>query len=281
MKKFTAEEKKAYYADQKKQVEDALVAGVQHCFADGSNFMKYLDTVSKFHNYSLRNCMLIAMQMPNATHVAGYKDWPKKFKRHVKSGEKAIKVIAPAPCKFTVKDTDADGNEVEKEIQVNRYKVVSVFDYSQTEGEELPTLCKPLTADVEDFNTIRDTIERFAKYPVSYEIIDDDDLYGWFDKRNKKIVIKAGASEAQTIKTLVHEIAHSILHDDAFCTIPREIREVQAESVAYIVCKTLGIETDDYSFEYVASWSLQEPKALNDQLDIVRRTADAILAQFN
>ena len=281
MKKFTAEEKKAYYAEQKKQVEQALVAGVQHCFADGSNFRSYLDTMSKFHNYSLRNCMLIAMQMPTATHIAGYGDWNKKFKRHVKTGEKSIKVIAPTPCKFKVKDIDTDGNEIEKEITVNRYKVVPVFDVSQTEGEDLPTLCKPLTADVEGFDSIRKTLEGSAKYPVSYETIDDEDLYGWFDTRNKKIVISAGVSEAQTIKTLVHEIAHSILHDDVFCQIPREIKEVQAESVAYIVCSNLGINTDQYSFEYVAAWSQQDPKALNDQLDIVRRTADAILDKFN
>lgn len=278
-KQFTAEEKKAYYAEQKKKVEQSLIDGVNFCFTEG-NFKKYLDTLGKFHDYSTRNCMLIVSQFPDATFVAGYTDWKKKFNRHVKAGQKAIGIIAPAPCKYTVKDVDKDGNEFEKQVQFNRYKVVPVFDISQTEGEELPTICKELTDDVQNFSEIKSSLERVAPVPVSYESFEGD-AYGFYDRQRNRIVVKAGLAEAQTIKTLIHEIAHSILHSDAFLEIPKPIKEIQAESIAYLVCAQLGINTAQYSFEYVASWSKEEPKALNDQMEIVRKTADAIIAKMN
>lgn len=278
-KKYTAEEKKAYYEDQKKKIEQSLIDGVNFCFTEG-NFKKYLDTMAKFHNYSPRNCMLIVSQCPDASFVAGYCDWQKKFKRHVKQGEKAIGILAPAPYKLTVKDVDADGNEVEKLVEFNRYKIVPVFDVSQTDGEELPTICNTLTGDVKDFEQIKASLERAASIPVHYEEYDDSS-YGYFDPIRNVIVVKAGLPQAQSIKTLAHEIAHSILHNDVFCEIPKEIKEIQAESVAYMVCAQLEIDTAQYSFEYVASWSAQEPKALNDQIEIVRKTADAILAKIN
>ena len=277
-KQFTAEEKKAYYAEQKKQVEQALIDGVKHCFTEG-NFRAYLDTISKFHDYSLRNCMLIAWQMPEASLVAGYTDWQKKFKRHVKAGEKAIKILAPTTCKRTVKDTDEDGNEIEKTVEFRRYRIVPVFDYSQTEGEELPTICKPLTAEVADYEAIKGKLESVAGIPVTYEPIDTG-ANGYYDVKRNIIVVKENMPQAQTIKTLAHEIAHSILHNDVFCAIPREIKEVQAESVAYMVCKALGIDTDDYTFEYVASWSMQDINKLTEQMDIVRKTSDAIISKM-
>lgn len=278
-KQFTAEEKKVYYAEQKKKIEQSLIDGVNFCFTEG-NFKKYLDTLGKFHDYSIRNCMLIVSQCPEASFVAGYTDWKKKFNRHVKAGEKAIGIIAPAPCKYTVKDVDRDGNEVEKQIEFNRYKVVPVFDISQTEGEELPTICKELTDEVQNFDEIRSSLEKVASVPVTYEDFDDD-AHGFFSVQENKIVVKAGMPEAQTVKTLVHEIAHSILHNDVFCEIPKQVKEVQAESVAYLVCAQLGINTAQYSFEYIASWAKEDPKEINAQMEIVRKTADAILSKMN
>ena len=279
-KQFTAEEKKAYYAEQKKKIEQSLIDGVNFCFTEG-NFKKYLDTLGKFHDYSIRNCMLIVSQCPEASFVAGYRDWQTKFNRHVKAGEKAIGIIAPISSgKFAVKDVDEDGNEIEKLIKFNRYRVVPVFDISQTDGEELPTICNELTDDVQNFNEIRSSLEKVASVPVTYEDFDGD-AHGYFSVKENKIVVKAGMPEAQTIKTLAHEIAHSILHNDVFCEIPKAVKEVQAESVAYLVCKQLGIDTAQYSFEYVASWSKEDPKVLNNQMRIVRETADAIIAKMS
>ncbi len=273
-KEFTAEEKKAYYADQRKKVEDSLIAGVQACYTEG-NFKNYLDTIGKFHDYSVRNCMLIASQCPEATYVAGYRDWQKKFNRHVKAGEKAIGIIAPASSgKFIVKDIGEDGKEVEKEISYRRYKVVPVFDISQTDGEDLPTICKTLTADVHDFDQIKGKLEKVANIPVKYG--ETGGVNGYYDRMNNMIMVQEGMPEAQTIKTLIHEIAHSILHNDAFCDIPKPVKEMQAESVAYMVCKQIGIDTEDYSFEYVASWAHEDMDTLMEQMEIVKQTADVI-----
>lgn len=273
-KQYTAEEKKAYYAEQKKAVEDALVEGVKACFTEG-NFRNYLDTISKFHDYSVNNCMLITMQMPNASYVAGMKDWNTKFKRHVKKGEKSIKILAPIPCKFTKKVEDKDGNEKEETVEFLRFRLVPVFDVSQTDGQELPTICKELTGEVEDYDELIENLKAIAGIPVTFEDISNG-AHGYYSKLDNKIVIQKDMAETQTVKTLVHEIAHSILHNDAFMLIPREIKEIQAESVAYMVCKNIGIDTAEYSFEYVAAWAGQNMKALTSQLDIVKKTAEAL-----
>ena len=278
-KQYTAEEKKAYYAEQKKAVEESLVNGVKTCYTSG-NFRHYLDTISQFHSYSINNCMLIAMQCPNPTYIAGFNDWKKKFKRTVKAGEKAIRILAPITVKFKTEEVDDEGNKEEKTIEFRRFKLVPVFDYAQTEGEELPTICKPLTASVKDFESLKSALENIAGIPVTYEPINSG-ANGYYSKAEGKIVIKAGMPEAQTIKTLIHEIAHNILHNDVFCTIPREVKEIQAESTAYMVCKELGIDTDDYTFEYVASWAQMDLKTLTEQMDIVRKTADAIITKLS
>lgn len=272
-KKYSAEEKKAYFTEQKKAVDEALIEGVKHCYTT-ENFKAYLDTMRKLHNYSINNCMLITRQMPEATLIAGFNDWKRKFKRSVKKGEKGIKILAPVPCKFTAKDTDENGNEVERQVEYMRFKVVSVFDYSQTDGEEIPSICNELKGEVKDYDDIIASLIGVANVPVSFAEVDKGN--GYFSPLDGKIVIKDGMSQAQTVKTLVHEIAHSILHAAVFCEIPRDIKEMQAESVAYMVCSELGIDTSDYSFEYVASWAHQDMKALQDQMTIVRKTADRI-----
>ena len=277
-KQYTAEEKKAYFAQRKKEVEQALIDGVQKCYTEG-NFKNYLDTISKFHNYSINNCMLIAWQCPEATLVAGCGDWNKKFKRFVNKGEKAIKILAPIQFKRTVEKVDENGEKTEEEVTYTTYKLVPVFDVSQTHGEELPQICKTLTDTVEDYESLMNKIISVARVPVGFENITDGS-HGYYHTVEKRIAIKDGMPQAQTIKTLIHEIAHSILHSDAFCDIPRAIKEVQAESVAYLVCSQLGIHTENYSFEYVASWAQQDMKALTNQMDIVRKTADALVANI-
>ena len=277
-KTFTAEEKKAYYAEQKQAVEKALTDGVKAVYTS-DNYMNFLNIMSQFHNYSVNNCILIAMQKPEATRVAGFNDWKKKFHRTVKKGEKAIKILAPMPCKFTTEVDDLDGNKVEKQIEFMRYKLVSVFDYSQTEGEELPTICNRLEGNVQDFDELFAKLKQIAGIPVEYEDIQNG-ASGYYSPQENRIAIKSGMSEAQTIKTLVHEITHSILHNDVFCDTPREIKEIQAESTAYMVCNGLGINTADYSFEYVATWAKEDMKKLNDQMAIIRKTADAIISKL-
>ena len=277
-KQYTPEEKKVYFKKQKAEVEELLIKGVEQVYTS-ENFTKYLDTMRKFHSYSINNCLLICMQMPDATMVAGFNDWKKKFKRSVKKGEKAIKILAPVPFKVKVMEQQADGTEQEKEVQLQRFKTVPVFDISQTDGENLPKLCKPLTSDVEGYDEIIRKLTGIAQYPVTFEHIDTG-AHGYFNPTEGKIVINEGESQAQTIKTLVHEITHSILHNDVFCQIPREVKEVQAESTAYMVCTELGLDTSGYSFEYVASWAQQDMKMLRDQMDIVRKTADAIISKL-
>lgn len=275
-KQYTAEEKKEYFAKQKAEIEQALIDGVKACYTSG-NFRKYLDTVSKFHSYSLNNCLLIAMQMPNATYVAGYNDWFKKFKRHVKAGEKAIRILAPVPCKAIVQVDDGEGGKTDKEINYMRYRVVSVFDYSQTDGEEIPQICKELKGEVENYDALISNLEQVANVPVTYEDITSG-AHGYYSRDDERIVIQKDMAQEQTVKTLVHEIAHSILHNkNAFFDIPREVKEIQAESVAYMVCSNLGLDTSDYSFEYVASWAQQDMKKLMEQMDVVRKTADHII----
>ena len=279
MKKYTAEEKKKYYAEQKESAEKALIEGVRYCYTEG-NFKKYLDVVSRFHDYSINNCMLIAWQNPDATYVAGFSAWRDKFKRNVRKGEKAIKILAPVPKKIIVKDVNPDGTETEREVRFTRFRSVNVFDISQTDGEDLPTICKRLDGTVDDYDDVINKLIALAKPTVRF-----DDLKGkangYYSRVTDEIVIQSGMSQKMTIKTLVHEIAHSILHSDAFIEIPRSIKEMQAESVAYMVCKQIGIDTDEYTFEYVASWASGDTKKLSEQMEIVRKTADAITAKIN
>ena len=278
-KQYSAEEKKEYFKKQKQEVEQALIDGVANCYTEG-NFRNYLNTLSKFKDYSLNNCMLIAMQMPEATMVAGFNDWAKKFKRHVVKGAKGIRILAPMKHKYDVEETDANGNKSTRTVEYLRFKMVSVFDYSQTEGEDLPQICKPLTGDVSDYQGIVDKlVNKVATVPVQFGEIETT-AHGFFNRAEKFIMVQEGMSQVQTIKTLVHEIAHSILHDDAFLDIPTNVKEIQAESVAYMVCNSLGIDSSDYSFEYVASWAKQDMKTLTAQMEVVRKTADAITAQL-
>ena len=278
-------------ADKMKEITDRLEQGILGIY-ESDRYADYLRTMSKFHNYSFNNTILIAMQ--GGSLVKGYKQWEKEFDRHVKPGEKAIKILAPSP--FTVKkqvekidpDTqkpvfDKDGKAVteEKEIQIPAFRVVSVFDVSQTEGKELPDLgIKELTGDVEQYQNFFAALERTSPFDISFEALGGS-VKGRCNYEEKRIFINEGMDELQNIKTAIHEIAHATLHDTALAMPERpdrRTREVQAESVAYAVCQHYGLDTSDYSFGYIAGWSSgKELAELKGSLETIRSTAASLV----
>lgn len=261
------------------EITEKLEKGVLEVF-QGDNFKKYLEVMGRFHKYSSNNCLLIAMQKPEATLVAGFKSWQTNFKRNVKKGEKSIKILAPIPHKFKKEVQNENGEKEIQEIKYTTFRAISVFDVSQTEGEELPTICKKLTGEVEDFQGLVEKLENVSPVPVAYEVIEGA-ASGFYSHATNSITVSSELSEQQTIKTLIHEIAHSILHNKETGTekdADKRTKEVQAESVAYTVCSWLGLDASDYSFGYVASWSKgREVKELQESMDIIRKTANEII----
>ena len=285
-------------ADKLKEITDRLEQGIMELF-DSDRYKEYLRVMSKFHNYSFNNTLLIAMQKPDASLVAGFQSWKNNFKRNVVKGEKGIKILAPSPFKIkqemekidpaTQKPViGADGKPVkeEKEITIPAFKVVSVFDVSQTEGKELPDIAVDmLTGDVECFKDVFAALEKTSPVPIGFEKIEGN-LHGYYHLEEKRIAIDEGMSELQTIKTAIHEIAHAKLHDidpnapkeERAGRPDRRTREVQAESVAYAVCQHYGLDTSDYSFGYVAGWSSgRELDELKSSLETIRSTAAEII----
>ncbi len=270
-----------------KEITDRLEQGIMELFESG-RYMEYLRTMSRFHNYSLNNTLLIAMQMPGASYVAGFNTWKNKLGRTVKKGEKGIRIIAPAPYKKTVKVDVIDRNgatrKEEKEIVVPSFKVVSVFDLSQTEGKELPEIANDLTGSVEDYDSFFSALEKISPVPIAFEDILGS-AHGYYSLADKRIAVREGMSEPQTLKTLIHEIAHAKLHDFDITLPPeerpqidRQTKEVQAESIAYCVCQRYGLDTSDYSFGYIGGWSSgRELKELKASLEIIRDTASEII----
>jgi len=281
-------------ADKLKEITDRLEQGITELF-ESERYKEYLRVMSKFHNYSCNNTLLIAMQKPDASLVAGFSSWKNNFGRNVMKGEKGIKIIAPSP--FTVKQevekTDPqtgkpvigkDGKPVteEKEIKVPAYKVVSVFDVSQTEGRELPDIAvDELTGDVDRFKDFFAALEQISPVPIGFEKIEGG-AHGYYHLEEKRIAIDEGMSDLQTLKTAIHEIAHAKLHDidlnapkeEQKPRVDRRTREVEAESVAYTVCQHYGLDTSDYSFGYVAGWSSgKELAELRGSLETIRNTA--------
>ena len=285
-------------ADKLKEITDRLEQGIKELF-DSDRYKEYLRVMSKFHNYSFNNTLLIAMQKPDASLVAGFQSWKNNFKRNVVKGEKGIKILAPSPFKIrqemekidpaTQKPViGADGKPVkeEKEITIPAFKVVSVFDVSQTEGKELPDIAVDmLTGDVERFKDVFAALEKTSPVPIGFEKIAGNS-HGYYHLEEKRIAIDEGMSELQTIKTAIHEIAHAKLHDidpnapkeEQADRPDRRTREVQAESVAYAVCQHYGLDTSDYSFGYVAGWSSgRELDELKSSLETIRSTAAEII----
>ena len=280
-------------AQQVREITDKLEQGIKELF-ESERFKEYLRTMSKFYNYSFNNTLLIAMQKPEATYVAGYTSWQRNFDRQVMKGEKGIKILAPAPYKaqeerekidsLTQKPViGADGKAVTETVEVLRpaFKVVSVFDVSQTDGKELPDIVvDELKGTVENYEAFFDALKQESPVPVSFEDIPGG-AKGFFSPVESRIAIQEGMSEIQTVKTAIHEIAHAKLHafkPDEKATPEdkkdRHTKEVEAESVAYTVCQRYGIETSDYSFGYIAGWSSgKETKELKSSLDTIRKTA--------
>lgn len=258
------------------EITAELEQGVQDVL-QSDKYRGFLEMMSRFYNYSACNCILIMRQFPEATLVAGYNAWRDKFRRQVKKGEKAIRILAPCPHKkMTV---DENGNE--KEVRWTTFRATNVFDISQTEGEELPTICNRLTDSVEGYDGIIEKLNGISAVPIRFDRIN---VAGYYSPADKEIVLCEGMSEAQTVKTLVHEIAHSILHDKDTGTeknADRNTRELQAESVAYTVCQYMGLDTSEYSFEYLASWSASDDtKELAKSLEVIRKTAKGIIDQI-
>lgn len=280
-------------AQQVKEITDKLEQGIKELF-ESERFKEYLRTMSKFYNYSWSNTLLIAMQKPDATLIAGYTSWQRNFDRQVMKGEKGIKILAPAPYKAQVEMEkidpktqrpmlDADGKPVTETIEVMRpaFKVVSVFDVSQTDGKELPDIMVgELTGSVEQYEDFWRILKEISPVPVGLENIEGG-AHGYYHLTEKRIAIDNGMSEMQTIKTLIHEIAHAKLHaiDPDEKVSPevkkdRHTKEVEAEAVAYTVCQRYGLETSDYSFGYIAGWSSdKETKELKGSLETIRSTA--------
>jgi antirestriction protein ArdC len=282
--------------DRMKEITDKLENGIKGIF-ESEKYKSYLNTVSKFHNYSFNNCLLIAMQKPNATRVAGFNAWQKDFKRSVIKGEKGMKIIAPAPFKTkkAVDKLDATGKPVigtdgkrvkeEKEITVPAFTVATVFDVSQTEGEPLPQLgVNELVGSVDKYKEFFAAVEKVSPCPIDFEKITTG-AKGYFHLEEKRIAINEGMSELQNLKTLIHEVAHARIHDidkNADVRPDRNTREVEAESIAYAVCQHYGLDTSDYSFGYVASWSGgKELDILKSSLDTIRKEADAIITEID
>ena len=285
-------------AEKLKEITDRLEQGIAELF-DSERYREYLRVMSKFHNYSFNNTLLIAMQKPDASLVAGFSAWKNNFGRNVIKGQKGIKIIAPSPYKVKqeMKKIDPhtqqpiigkDGKPVteEKEITIPAYKVVSVFDVSQTEGRELPNIAvNELTGDVERYRDFFAALEKTSPVPIGFEQIPGSS-HGYYHLEDKRIAIDEGMSEIQTLKTAIHEIAHAKLHDidlnapenEQQPRIDRRTREVEAESVAYTVCQHYGLDTSDYSFGYVAGWSSgRELSELKSSLETIRSAAAEII----
>ena len=286
-------------AERMKEITDRLETGIQELF-ESERYKAYLTTMSKFHSYSFNNTLLTAMQ--GGQLVAGYNKWRDDFHRNVKKGEKAIKILAPAPfkAKKEVQKLDAQGRPVMgkdgkpvtevQEIQVPAFKIVSVFDVSQTEGEPLPSIgVEELTGSVERYGEFFKALEQTSPVPIGFEDIPGGS-HGYYHLTEKRIAIQEGMSELQTLKTAIHEIAHSKLHaiDPEAPAIEQadrpdsRTREVQAESVAYAVCQHYGLDTSDYSFGYVAGWSSgKDLKELKASLETIRATAHELITAID
>ena len=277
--------------EQIKEITEKLEDGIKGLFSS-DRYRDFLKTMGRFHSYSFNNNVLISMQKPDATYVAGYNSWKKNFGRHVNKGEKAIRIIAPAPYKKVVeapvtdqngkKKFDTEGKPIteKKVIVVPGFKVSHVYDISQTSGRELPNICNALDGGFERFDDFKEAISRYSPVYICYKDTGST-ANGYYSMTDRYITVQTGMSEGQTIKTAIHEVAHSILHDEELGSDPDvdlETKEVQAESVAYTVCQHYGLDTSDYSFGYIAGWSSDRSlKELRSSMETIRQTANDMI----
>lgn len=291
--KAAAEARKA----EMEEITSKLEKGVKDIF-DGANYQQYLNFCAKLPRYSANNQILIMMQKPDATMCQSFTNW-KEVNRHVRKGEKGIRILAPAPYKMQKEQEkvdasgkavlDKDGEPVKEtvEVTINAFKPVSTFDISQTEGEPIPTPgVDELTGSVEGYETLLAAIKEVVPVPISFEQIESG-AKGFYHLEENRIVVQEGMSEAQTVKTLLHEASHQALHskeamDSAGEKKSKNQKETEAESVAYVVCQHYGIDTSDYSFPYVATWSAdKEVPELKASLDTIRRTASELIVKID
>ena len=293
--------------DRMREIVDSIENGIKELF-ESDKYRKYLATMSRFHRYSINNTMLIYMQRPDATHVAGFNKWRDQFGRNVLKGEKGIRIIAPTPYKKKVEEIktdpetnapvlDADGKAIieEKEIRIPMFKVVSVFDVSQTSGKPLPQLAADLSGNVQQYEVFMEALRRASPVPMEIKPVARD-TDGFFSIKAQSITIRAGMSEVQTVCAAVHEIAHAKLHDYEHMTeladdgetilVPgeksRNTEEVEAESISYAVCQYYGIETGENSFGYIATWSKgKELKELRASLETINKTASELITDID
>ncbi|MGM9590231.1 MAG: YodL domain-containing protein [Faecousia sp.] len=281
--------------DRLKEITASIEDGIKELF-QSETYAQYLQTMSRFHHYSVNNQVLIHMQKPDATLVAGFNKWKNQFGRNVIKGEHGIKIIAPTPFKKKIEqekldpDTqlpmlDADGKIIteEKTIQIPMYKPVTVFDVSQTEGKPLPQLAHDLSGNVANYDVFMEALRRSSPVPISIEVMGGG-MDGYFDLEHQDIAIRKGMSEVQTVSAVIHEMAHALLHNRTKDTeektpeLSRSTEEVQAESISYAVCAYYGIATGDNSFGYIASWSKDKTlPELRESLEVISKTADGLI----
>lgn len=298
--------------EQLDEIMGKLEKGLTDLFSS-DKYKQYLTTMAKFHNYSFNNTLLIAMQRPDATLVAGYNAWSKKFERHVVKGAKGIRIISPVTLKKTVEvRTSKNGGKTSrgkipiyapgetkedyekrtcevktKEVEYTAFRVTTVFDISDTEGKELPTVgVNELDRKVANYNKYISALTKMSRVPIEYADIQSG-AKGYYSVSDKKIVIQKDMPEAQTLKTLIHEMAHSLLHDKDVNKEAgiddqksKSVKEVEAESIAYTVCSRFGIDTSDYSFGYIAGWSSgKDLKELRDSMEIIKKTSSLMIRE--
>lgn len=278
--------------DKIKEITEKLNQGIQELY-QSDRYVDFLRVMSKFHSYSANNCMLIAMQRPDATAVAGYRTWETKFNRHVKKGSTGIAILEPAPWKKLVRQTlldeignpllGPDGEVMVQEVEhtVQGFKIGHVFAYEDTEGEPLPTMVDIVSQEVKDYDRTMEILQKVSPVPIYLHEISGG-ANGYFNHMSRDIHVRNDLPQGQTVKTTIHEIAHSLLHDKATGEDPnanRREREVCAESVAFIVCDYMGLDTSSYSFGYIGGWSQgHELKELQSKMELIRRTANTIIA---
>lgn len=257
--------------------------GIRQVF-DDEKYKEYLRAMGKFHNYSLRNIILIQTEKPDATYVAGYKAWQKDFDRYVKKGEKGIPIIAYTPRIKYQEKLEKDENGIEKPTLIKHiiphFKVVYVYDISQTDGKPLPKLIENLQGNVSNYEDLFQSIKEVAPYKIEFEKIDSG-ANGYCDLKRQEIKIREGMSQKQNIKTAIHETAHAEMHSGENKTIDRSTAEVEAEAVAYAVCEHFGLDTSSYSFTYIATWSSgKELKELEEHMDRIQHKASELITKI-
>lgn len=281
---FTGSEHKGKTQKERiKEITDQLEAGVTAVF-ESDAYKAYLKCMSKFHNYSLNNTLLIALQRPDASLVCGYQAWKKDHGRQVRKGEKGIKIIAPCKYKVELEEKDDDGNQ--KIAEYTGFKVATVFDVAQTEGKELPTIgVNELSGDVGDYRKLFNALTEICPVPIYSEDIQNG-AKGYYSDADRKIVIKSDMSQLQTIKTMIHEMAHEKLHAkehlDPNHPVDRRTKEVEAESIAYTLCQHYSLDSSDYSFSYIAGYSSDKDiKELKASLERIRSAADEMITDID